>query len=284
MTPNLVEYAESMLRRLAYFCSRQVVLKKKLPEDFSSYRLNVSPSSSLRFWFQSLEKSDPGLFFLARTFIQPGMKVWDIGASAGIFTFSSAISLRGEGMVIAVEPDPFQFQCLQRSLRNIPELHELVHLVHGAVSDREGEATFHFSRLSRASNHLSEVAQFQTRQVTGGKRASGKVKLYTLDSLAKDFEKPDLIKVDVEGAEHLLLRGARDLFSAAKPAVFIEIKGAHQEEVLNFFIEHGYLPFGFVESTLSFREGELAYNTFFVHLQSPLLERLRELSHGTLSD
>jgi hypothetical protein len=94
-----------MLRRVAEILSRGVVLKRRLPTQFGSGPLFVSPDSGLKYYRLDLKTADPTLFRMAAELVRPGDIVWDIGANVGLFTFAAAGLASPRGHVIAVEPD-----------------------------------------------------------------------------------------------------------------------------------------------------------------------------------
>lgn len=105
-----------------------------------------------------------------------------------------------------------------------------------AVSDRLDVAEFHIAARGRCSNHLAGKGGSQT----GGTRERQHVITVTLDWLAERFAAPSVLKVDVEGAEALVLRGGRELLARARPRILIEVYEENAEEVGRLLGEHGY--------------------------------------------
>lgn len=85
--------------------TRSWILRRHLPENFGRTPIYVSPSSGLRYLFRRMAKVDPCLLAMAKTYVKPGMVVWDIGANVGLFSFASAWLAGSTGHVVAVEPD-----------------------------------------------------------------------------------------------------------------------------------------------------------------------------------
>lgn len=129
--------------------------------------------------------------------VKTGDVVFDVGAGNGGYTLPFGAS---GARVYAFEPDRVRYNQL---VHNISLNDFNIKSYNWALSDSEGE-----------------------RQITtdGGFRGGvpcGLVKCMTLDSLAR---KPlDFIKIDVEGAEMDVLRGARHTLESLKPAVFVEV-------------------------------------------------------------
>lgn len=151
----------------------------------------------------------------------------DIGANAGFYTLLAARLVGPTGQVIAFEPLPQNHQKLQRHL----SLNQFanVTVIHAAVCDEDGHAAF----------------QVGATDECGGLSASGTLQVETvsLDRLWKDgqLRSPQLIKIDVEGAEVRVLRGAEALIRAAKPVILLAGHGtATQRACEAILADFGY--------------------------------------------
>jgi FkbM family methyltransferase len=148
-----------------------------------------------------------------RRLVKPGDVVLDIGANIGYFTLLFANWLQGNGEVHAFEPFPTTMQRLNRNLDLNPRLRNVVHLHGTAVSDFVGSmAMTEPDKGNSGCNYLS---------VSG----EGKIGVTTLDSLASEmrFSRIDLMKIDVEGCEVALLKGAKSTLDRYRPVLMIEI-------------------------------------------------------------
>lgn len=144
--------------------------------------------------------------FLKR--VEPGTTVWDVGANLGLYTVFAA---RRGGAVHAFEPDPSFSNRLRRNLQPNGQdatVHEL------ALSDENGTATLSTDGLEGNSPTLSTGADSERGNIT--------VQTSRGDSLAATVPDPEVLKIDVEGAETGVLRGLGDRLSGAC-AVMIEI-------------------------------------------------------------
>ncbi len=145
-------------------------------------------------------------------FVHPGDSVIDIGANFGIYTVALAGLVGPAGRVLAVEASSRAFGVLQHNvtlngLKNVD-------LIQAAASDQEGQVTFFIADdLSRSSLAAGS-----------GARESGikeEVRAVRLDSLS--VPRPvRFIKIDVEGAEPLALRGAEGILRADRPIIQFE--------------------------------------------------------------
>jgi FkbM family methyltransferase len=213
-----------MLRTLAEKMSRNRRVIRRLP---SGLRIYVSPDSQLKYLKSQF---DADLTALAAEFVRPDSVVWDIGANCGVFAFSAAAAR----FVLAVEADPFLANLVsESSLMNQADVTVLC----CAVTDGSGFAEFVIASRGRASNHLVGSGHSQT----GGERARIAVPTVSLDMLMDRFGMPDLVKIDVEGGEPAVLRGASRLLAARRTRFYIEITEDSQAEVAALFAAQGYV-------------------------------------------
>ena len=105
-----------------------------------------------------------------------------------------------------------------------------------AIPTRVGTARFQVALRGRASNSIAGFG----RDMAGGVRETQLVPTTTLDALARELAPPDLVKIDVEGAEDLVLRGGRDLLENARPVVVCEVGPERRDSVTELFRGHRY--------------------------------------------
>jgi hypothetical protein len=112
----------------------------------------------------------------------------------------------------------------------------------------------------RSANHLAScIGSTQT----GGVRETVSVITVTLDWLMERLPLPMIIKIDVEGAESLVLAGANALISKVRPIVLCEVSDQAADSCTVFFESHGYRIYDF-ESRNRGRLERTAYNTLAV--------------------
>jgi FkbM family methyltransferase len=142
----------------------------------------------------------------------PGMTFVDVGASFGFHTLTAARLVGPAGRVIAYEPGPQNVSVL---LLNI-EAHQLTNVtVHPvAASDHPGSLLYYGSG---GNGHVSSFSG-RASELAGGSLVPAR----PIDELLGHEERVDAIKIDVEGAEGLVLAGARCLLSRCHPALFFE--------------------------------------------------------------
>ncbi len=169
-------------------------------------------SNVRRCWLGTYER--PMQLLIARR-IRLGMAVWDIGANVGFHTlaFSNAVGLGGS--VTAIEPQCQNVGFLQRHL----ELNHSgnVSVLQCGVSDRASICSFSVGRHS-SEGRLEPSA------------TSYKIPTVTLDDYAFSYDGgvPDLMKIDVEGAESAALKGAVKILEERGPEIWLALHGEEQ--------------------------------------------------------
>jgi FkbM family methyltransferase len=242
-----------LFRNLVEHFSRNRVLKKRLPRDFGRVPFLASPDAALSYW-KSGVKSD--LFDLAREFVVPGSVVWDVGANVGLFTFAAAHRAGPSGRVVAIEADLWLAGLLNRSARMQPPTSAPVQVLPVAASDSSKIAAFCIANRSRASNFLEEAVGSSQ---TGGVRSTTHVVTITLDWLLEQGPAPNVVKIDVEGAELSVLKGGLRVIAEARPVILCEVRQA-KDVVTGLLIDHGYTLYDWDSPTRS--KVDLAcYNT-----------------------
>lgn len=156
--------------------------------------------------------------------VQPGAVVYDIGAHYGYYTLLASKLVGDQGKVVAFEPSPANLARLYRHIELNARTN--VQVLELAVSDHEGSARFE-TRTGSGVGHLAADGPLE-------------VKLTTLDSLAQ-LRLPQVMKIDVEGAEVGVLQGAKELFAKAKPVIFLSLHGEElKTSCLGILESYGY--------------------------------------------
>ncbi len=227
------------LRRLAESASHGRIVRRRLPDDLGGHELLVTPEASLRYWRRDLGRVERPLLDLAREFVSPGMVVWDIGANVGVFSLASAYRSGPSGWVGAVEPQSWLANLIRRSAAGAPPTHSRVEVLAAAVASRSGAAAFAVAKRGLAASHLAEV---EGSSQTGGTRSVVSVPTVRLDDLVADWPSPQLLKIDVEGAEVLCLQGAGKLLSQGA-TVLCEVTAENAAAVAAVLRNAGYTMF-----------------------------------------
>jgi len=168
--------------------------------------------------------------------IRPGDVFYDIGASVGLITVHAC---KKGALVVAFEPEDSIRERLNENLK-LNRLDNFI-LVDWAVTDKTGTVELYTDGINGWSPSFLPI----------GKSGRKIVSMDTLDQALKRkaFPEPDIIKIDIEGAELMALRGMMGLLGSinAPRTIFIEIHsdylsqmGSYPEEIHNFLISHGY--------------------------------------------
>lgn len=145
---------------------------------------------------------EPEVLTLLQSRLQPGDTALDIGANVGVFTLPLAASVGRSGQDIAVEASPPVVQYLDRNVR-VNQLTNVLHH-HAAAADQPGEVSFFEAPAhSFGMSGLGNLAGSTTHRVPAR----------TVDEMVSTAgsQRVAATKVDVEGFEVLVFKGARGL-------------------------------------------------------------------------
>ncbi len=162
--------------------------------------------------------------------LKPGDVVMDVGAHIGSYTVRAARMVGREGLVISLEPDPENFRLLMLNIK-LNNINNVIVLPY-AVSDKNGKIILHRS-LEPGWHSIVRVPD----------RHIGDVEVHctTLDTIVNrlGLRKIDWLKIDVEGAEVSVLRGARRALGLAEN-IIIEVWYENLDKVLSILRKEGY--------------------------------------------
>ena len=172
--------------------------------------------------------------------LKPGMTVVDIGANVGSYTTSFLTAVGPTGRVYAIEP----------ALHTLPYLYAAApgaFIIQAAVCDHEGIVTLYHSN---ESPHHSLYRQNLVQDMN----TSEVVRAVTLDKLIARGELPpqiNAVKIDAQGAEMAILRGAACLLAEHLTWWYLELwpdglkeAGSSAEAVCDLLTDAGYVPIG----------------------------------------
>ena len=145
------------------------------------------------------ERSETNFFLSA---CRPGMTFLDIGANIGYYTALALSIMKGDGRIIALEPDPENFSYLLKTVS--ANGGKNVHCIRKAASDHVGSMTLFTNSNNRGDNRL-----YANRLST----SSCEVEVMPVDLLLKGIgvSSLDFIKIDVQGYEGHVLGGMHQI-------------------------------------------------------------------------
>jgi FkbM family methyltransferase len=230
----------SFLRKLAERASRGRTFQRRLPATLGRRPVVVSPDAALRYLSPTGYAFESALLDVALEWVRPGDVVWDIGSNLGVFAIAAGHLAGAKGKVVAVEADTWLASVIRRTCR-LPENRDLaVEVLPVAVSASAGVARFAIAERGRASNSLADVGG---RSTIGGVRETQLVPTLPLDALIEVAGSPQVIKIDVEGAEVLALAGAGRVLKESRPVIYIEVGSENTAEVTRILQDAGYTLF-----------------------------------------
>ncbi|HTX33310.1 MAG TPA: FkbM family methyltransferase [Solirubrobacteraceae bacterium] len=188
-----------------------------------------------------------------QSLLRPGGVVIDGGANIGLYTLLAAAAVGPSGRVIACEPAPGTIEMLRASIRR--NGFDWVDLRESALADAPGRLSIRVFEPGSGSSSFAPADQTTGTEI--------EVEVTTLDEVAgPHLEQTNLVKLDVEGAELLALRGAQRLLTQARPDFIIELEpdhlarqGSSVADVQTLFADVDYVGFAIVDGALQPLQG-----------------------------
>jgi FkbM family methyltransferase len=205
-------------------------------------RMRLDLSEHVQRWiyfFGVYEEATVGWF---RGFVRPGMTVLDVGAHVGQYSLLAASAVGDTGHVHAFEPNPPTFERLSNNVALNGYRNVFTHRV--ALSDASGEANF----FTPADDNLGEATLVEYRSGL----PTTVVRCLTLDEWVDDTAiggRIDLIKIDVQGFEPQVIKGAKRTLDRYRPMIVCEfeerwlrVAGSSTTELKRMLNELRYQP------------------------------------------
>lgn len=203
------------------------------------------------------------LLSLRRHYFGNGVVAIDCGANIGVHTIEWADAMTGWGHVFAIEAQEYIFYALAGNIvlnncLNATAKHAALGATNGQITIPEPDylipASFGSFELKKkpGTENIGQEINYDSPTKT--------IDQITLNSL--EFERIDLIKIDVEGMEEDVLSGAEEAIKNTKPIMFVEVIKSNQAHLNNFFHNHNYILF------------HLGMNTLAIHNDDPTLKHL----------
>jgi FkbM family methyltransferase len=217
--------------------------------------------------------------------LQAGMTFIDIGANGGLFSIPAAKKVK-HGKVYAFEPSAWTVELLAKnaSLNDVSNLET----VRSAVGDYTGEATLQINVAGKDGLNTIGKPVHEDSEIAG----TEKVPITTLDDFLRQrsISHVDVMKVDVEGAELMVFRGASDLLSKpTAPLILYESHflsrgfGYHPVETMWMLQGLGYSFFVIDSKTgrISIPAADRAYDAMVIAVKSshPLYPAVKGMAH-----
>ncbi len=188
---------------------------------------------------------EPATIRLYQKFVSPGDTVLDIGANIGAHALPLAQRVGTTGKVIAFEPTDFAYSKLQKNLQLNPKLTDTLVLEQLMLTDNDNNVS---EKAIYSSWPLVDTKEVHENHLGSAKSTSGS-QAVTLDTYLqqKAIGTIHFIKLDVDGFECDVLRGALSTLQKHKPIIFMELapyvfaeRGHSLNELLDLIQQAGY--------------------------------------------
>lgn len=190
------------------------------------------------YWFYGRDREKEELEFFQKLIVKGG-SVLEVGTHIGYLTQYFEHLVGASGQVLAVEPTPSSVHYLKKNVR--PN----TIVVEKAASNTCGEVEFFTEEFGGLTNSLvAEFTQSQNESHQKSQHVSSRVSSITVETdtfdniCSQNNFVPNFIKIDVEGAEHDVLNGAKHILEHAN-AIMVEIS-RNGDEVLRLLANFGF--------------------------------------------
>ena len=169
----------------------------------------------------------------------------DVGAHIGYYTFLAS-KLMSSGNVFSFEMDEINYRLLEKNFKLNKSKN--AHIYNLAISDSTGVINY-----ARNSGQPDPTLSSEEKSLDIKNGESVSIKTVSLDDFFKNIDpKPDIIKIDVEGAEMQVLKGMKQLLKKEDIKIFLEVHperlsefGLSVKKVISFLMDRGYNVFEF---------------------------------------
>jgi FkbM family methyltransferase len=248
---------------LARLCSRPLVGARRvlgLGPDVRArrggvrWRLDLDEGIDFSIWLLGAFERPVARAF--RRAVRPGDTVIDVGANVGAHTLPLARLVGPTGRVVAIEPTDWAFAKLQANVAENPDLLPRVTAIQALLLAADGDAPPPSVCSSWPLTAPSDVHP----QLGGRPMALQGAQAASLDTLLAraGVLRVDFVKIDVDGHEAQVLRGARETLHKHRPALLIEVApyllaeiGDSAEGVLGLLVDAGYALRSLADEPLS---------------------------------
>jgi FkbM family methyltransferase len=191
---------------------------------------------------------------LVKLGLREGETTLDVGANFGIYSYYMSQAVGRSGKVYAFEPIPFTFETL-KIVGRLLGFSQNVEFVEKGCGDSNGTITFSvpvqqsgaFSAGQAYIGSRNDDHDGKEKQVRWGATKEVEAQIVKLDDFLPPIDSLTFVKLDIEGAELLCLRGAKKLFEKHLPTTVCEINPwflegfeLKMQDLTNYFFDLGY--------------------------------------------
>ena len=196
--------------------------------------------ASLRWKTSKIEPEMSELFDrLVRSLFQKSsvVRFFDVGANVGWYAWL-ALQAYPNSEITLFEPDPENLELLRLTVSHSGL--DQVTIRETALSDRRGSAFFHQDCLTSATGMIRSGETPWVERYLGSPTSLIRIERNKLDSFCSGGDYPNLLKIDVEGHEREVLKGAVTCLSRGRPLLLVESFPPRREEVIKLLSQNGY--------------------------------------------
>lgn len=211
--------------------------------------------------------------------LEKGMVIAEIGANIGYYALLEASIIGEKGKIYAIEPFPSNFDLLQKNIK-LNSYDKIIESYNIAISNYSGKEKLYVTSKHNLCNMLAtEADEFV------------EVKTETLDNFIENKQKPDLIRMDIEGFEYYVIEGMKKTMKQCNSCkMFIEVhpyqmdqKDLDFKKPIKTIFDLGFKPKYIVKEYGPLKEESYEYNqpldNFFKFLKEKQLLP-PEYTHG----
>jgi FkbM family methyltransferase len=176
--------------------------------------------------------------------LSTGQHFLDIGTHFGFFSLLASYLVESKGRVLGIEASPKSFA---KYKKNIAPFENIIPL-NKAASNEQKTITFHEFNTTYSEYNTTDIEQFKNESWFK-KNPPNKIAIETIVTdkiLTENKIQPNIIKIDVEGAEYEVLQGLTETLKTLNPFVSVEflpkyINSTTHQKALILMKEMGYL-------------------------------------------
>jgi FkbM family methyltransferase len=250
-----------MIKKAAYNILESVYKNKGLSATINGLSVRL-PVRYFRYFPHNYEAAN---FQFLKENCKPGDIVLDIGAHLGVFAVAAAMYTNRSGKVYAFEPTSSTNNLLKKTIQ-YNKLENIVFPRKEAVGKESGKTYFYVSDVE-GDNSNSLVSHVRDRNLH-----SEEIDVVSVDGFAEkmNLEKINFLKIDAEGAEFDVLKGAAKTLQNYRPVCILSIhpvpilsKGDKLEDIYDFVKQ---LNYSISYNDQPFSKGELMANRELIDL------------------
>ena len=187
-------------------------------------------------------------------FLKKGSVFVDVGTNIGFFSLLASRIVSEEGKVFSFEPIPHCVRQLEKSISINKNIHN-IKIFPFACSAEEGSSKIYLHPGNIGGSSLSDTIGKSEASVP---RQELDVRVVQMDSILGEEAHIDVIKIDVEGMEYDVLRGAQNILKKYRPVLVVEYSPFFYEKIesglsktfVDFINEHRYIFFDITENKI----------------------------------